>query len=369
MTRVFMTGGSLIIVFLIIASFMYSYSVINDSKKPILPSRPILSSNTTNKQCSPATRIVFLKTHKTGGSTVSSILARYAYKWNLKMPRYKSTTNRIAFNRDMMKSQSNLKILASHTIYNKPEMNFVFGNAIYITILREPSAQFESSFVFFEMAKELNIEHFENPIEEFMRVPNKYMRTPGFKQSLKTQNDQFRLLALPKSRYADKSFIQYKLKQLEFEFDLVLMNEYFDESLILLRKLLCWQFKDMLYISKKIRNKRTMMSRQLREKIRAWNSADVTLYNYFNQTFWRKVSEYGDSFSADLEHFIELKKETTEKCIGGYSDGLLRSPQIRQYLTPRENQFCANLIKDATVFMKLMDSKINTDILESLFLA
>lgn len=43
------------------------------------------------------------------------------------------------------------------------------------------------------------------------------------------------------NRNAMTQYINY----IENEFDLVLINEYFDESLILLRNLLCWDLQDI----------------------------------------------------------------------------------------------------------------------------
>jgi hypothetical protein len=39
-------------------------------------------------------------------------------------------------------------------------------------------------------------------------------------------------------------------QELSRDFQLVMLTEYFDESLVLLRRLLCWGVKDVLYIPK-----------------------------------------------------------------------------------------------------------------------
>ncbi|XP_033095834.1 galactose-3-O-sulfotransferase 3-like [Anneissia japonica] len=263
----------------------------------------------------------------------------------------------------MLEGQPNLKMLVSHTLYNRPEMDFVFGDAKYVTIIREPTAQFESAFFFFKMPQELHLEQFENPIEEFMRSPEKYKNTKGFIQHKKSLNDQFRVLGLPESKFSDEWFIRYKLKQLEFEIDLVMINEYFDESLILLKKTLCWQFDDILYLSKKVRSKsnQAVLTSTLKEKIRSWNSADVLLYEHFNQTFWRRISEYGNTFFDDLNKFRKMKVASNEKCVGSFfnrsMDGRpdVKLVKVKENLSEKDKQTCIGLNKDANDFMRIMD--------------
>ena len=52
----------------------------------------------------------------------------------------------------------------------------------------------------------------------------------------------------------NKSEVMKYIKELDKQFDLVLIAEYFDESLILLDELLCWPYKDLTYLKQ---NERT----------------------------------------------------------------------------------------------------------------
>ena len=51
------------------------------------------------------------------------------------------------------------------------------------------------------------------------------------------------------------------LRQLESEFSLVLITEYFDESLVMLKRIMCWQLDDILYIKQ---NQRLVKPRAVR---------------------------------------------------------------------------------------------------------
>ena len=55
-----------------------------------------------------------------------------------------------------------------------------------------------------------------------------------------------------KSKMADEEEVWNQIDNHAKSFDLVLIAERFDESLLLLKDLLCWNFEDILYI--KVRN-------------------------------------------------------------------------------------------------------------------
>ena len=43
---------------------------------------------------------------------------------------------------------------------------------------------------------------------------------------------------------------------------------------------------------------------ELAAKIKAWNQADVKLYDHFNKTFWKRVEAFGiDKLNTELETF------------------------------------------------------------------
>ena len=119
----------------------------------------------------------------------------------------------------------------------------------------------------------------------------------------------------------NKSATKRYINKLSREFDLMLITEYFDESLLLLRKLMCWSFSDILYVKQNARSKSngtSQLSESVKEKIRKWNAADVSLYRHFNETFWKKIKQYGPSFSHDLKYFRELLSRVYEFCVSDF---------------------------------------------------
>ena len=119
----------------------------------------------------------------------------------------------------------------------------------------------------------------------------------------------------------DDTYIATAISELDNYFDLVLLTDFFDESLILLKDMMCWGWEDIVYIKFKMRTEeaKSTITETLSERIKVWNKADVQMYDHFNQTFWRKVDVYGkDRLYQDLTTFQEEIKKAEKKCIERY---------------------------------------------------
>ena len=61
-------------------------------------------------------------------------------------------------------------------------------------------------------------------------------------------------LGLEHSSYSNEEKIQEFIDKLKKQLDLVLINEFIDESLVLLKRLLCWSLDDIIYLRHNVRN-------------------------------------------------------------------------------------------------------------------
>jgi len=145
---------------------------------------------------------------------------------------------------------------------------------------------------------------------------------------------------------------------LDKEFDLVLIMDYFDESLVMMKRMVCWEMDDILYVKlneRQDKEKATSLSTEVRENIRRWNKADVLLLNYFNATFWRKVTMVGTGFHKDLSAFRRRKQEIKQLCLNGsrlqntfrgkYVKGYTLRNDLNLSLVRKENDVLAYLRK------------------------
>ncbi|XP_071509583.1 galactosylceramide sulfotransferase-like [Diadema antillarum] len=291
-------------------------------------------------------RIVFVKTHKTGSSTVASIFQRYGYfnGLNFLVPNcshilagHQPFSIAKLQNISTFEYRRGFDLLTNHVRYSRTELDRVMPNATYVTIIRDPAAQFESSFYYFGMYK--YFPSGRDPIQSFLSHPNKKFRAMLNRSRSTTErrlmNQQLFDLGLELDDMQDDEAITSKIKQLDQEFDLVMISEFFDQSLLLLKKLLNLSFDDIRYFSKGVRSAsyRASMSDEVRGKIRAWNSADAKLYEHFNRTFWRRVKEYGSLFSDDLAELKRRQVRLKETCFAGTRtsdlDGRVLIPVLR----------------------------------------
>ncbi|XP_070546082.1 galactosylceramide sulfotransferase-like [Ptychodera flava] len=105
------------------------------------------------------------------------------------------------------------------------------------------------------------------------------------------------------------------LQRLNGELDLVMLLEYFDESLVLLKKTMCWNFEDIIYHSCKVHTKyQPPITNQMRDIITELSPTDIRLYNFFNDTFWRRVANYDGDFEADLAKLRSVQNAANVNC-------------------------------------------------------
>lgn len=327
------------------------------------------------RKCSPVDNVLFLKTHKTGGSTITNILNRYGDSKNLTfvLPRQKQLFTflwparfRLSYTAPLYNFGAN--ILCNHARFNKRPMNYLFPkkSSRYITILRDPTAQYESVFNFMHFAKPLGFKDEEDPLGTFLKFPPAFQEIkPLMKQTLAlhlVRNPMLFDLGLDFRYFQNVTAVERYFDFLENEFDLIMIMEHFDESLLLLKRLLCWEMKDILYFKlneRQDKQKRKFMSQEVTEDIKSWNKADFMLYQHFNRTFWKKVKAEGPSFQRELRVFRRKNKALTRSCLekGNFLDEAYTGVYVKGYSlkknVPKEKRkVCESMVKNEISYVK-----------------
>ncbi|XP_070566985.1 galactosylceramide sulfotransferase-like [Ptychodera flava] len=201
--------------------------------------------------------------------------------------------------------------IANHINYKREAMEYIIQGAKYITIIRSPYTHVRSRFFFF------------GPHKSFS---NASTDSEAFLAYLKWKNESYEQLG--RATWGENSLsmrfgiyrqnpkvLRENFQKLDEELDLVMLTEYFDESLILLRKLMCWSFEDIVFYPQKVdRTPHPPITSEMRDFIDKLSMADIQMYDYFNKTFWEKVKSYGDGFGEDLVKFRSIKRDVTENC-------------------------------------------------------
>ncbi|XP_065061503.1 galactosylceramide sulfotransferase-like [Rhopilema esculentum] len=326
------------------------------------------------QRCKPVENILFIKTHKTGSSTVTNILNRFGDLRELRMAIPSAGDYRFQWPSkfhwtfaDLLRLDGETaNIFCNHARYNREQMDVIMKkNTKYITILREPISQFVSSFHYFEIDKILGLRHHKNPIEEFLKDPDKYlyslsMRLGDLPDVMNLiQSGMMYDLGYDFLEFAHSQVVKNAIKKLENELDLVLILEYFDESLVLMMRQFCWDFDDILYIKMNaMKYKKRKLNSKTREQILKWNAADVALYKRFNQTFWDKIRKQGKEFWDDVAEFKRRNADVREICSPAEVEQkafrlnvTIKSLVLGQKVDRFHRSFCSKLMMDEVDYL------------------
>lgn len=151
------------------------------------------------------------------------------------------------------------------------------------------------------------------------------------------------------------------------KFDLIMISDYMDQSLILLKNELGWNIEDILYFSINKRfdfssflgfvspkttvtdrfhlttsgsslmndffrsnDSKPVLSNELKTKIRSWNLADSMLFDAVNSTFWAKIEKFGfDKMEMEVKNLRKLIDERMKFCVAEISV-LTKEEQLKQ---------------------------------------
>lgn len=354
-------------------AFAARLSEYNKSRKQdnvVLRNHFHFQEETSNTKCHPRTDVMFLKTHKTASSAVQNVLLRYANKADLTVGLSNTHDIRFHYGQKFQKdfvaaAERPINILCHHMVFNYPELQKVMPeNTSYITILREPSSLFESMFDYlhYDSTPFSRIKKKPSALEYWLNHTNQFFRGRNDGRFWWfAKNGVFFDMGYDNLSDDDK-YIEQAIAELDKVFDLVLISDYFAESMLLLKDHLCWSMEDILALKTNARDSaNTVLTDRVKKKIYEWNKADAAVYLHFNRTFWNKVAAYGhDRMQADLKILERMNTELQQNCIdgGAVSNKFIKDESNKVY-NPRgvvmkgynlkesskNNQTCINLLK------------------------
>ncbi|XP_030018516.1 galactose-3-O-sulfotransferase 3 [Sphaeramia orbicularis] len=285
------------------------------------------------------TNVAFLKTHKTASSTMQNLLFRFAERNNLTVALpVQACTHQFCYPHSFTSHFIHPhtlppNIITSHMRFNKGELQRVMPNdTIYVTILREPSSMFESLFTYYNQYCQSFKRVPNGSLEAFLEEPWRYYR-PEEKDSMYARNTLTFDLGGDKDHVAtDVGYARKFVAEVERVFSLVMIAEYFDESLVLLRHLLSWDLDDILYFKLNMRtpSSKRSLTPGLPAKIRAWNSLDAALYDHFNTSLWQQLSALGPAcVGREVQLLRRAQERLMRTCFGGQTPLLRSAAQIK----------------------------------------
>ena len=255
--------------------------------------------------CKPKRKIGFLKTHKCASSSIQNVLMRFVIKNKLNVvlpgktnlnffghdPKYErgeNNTKSVKFNRKMLENtkweQAHLPydVFLCHTQWDHDEISHVLndnGDAFYFSLLREPVAMFRSFWDFYKLHDDYKMsleEYATKYIAKEIKYKNKTRRSRGYNQMLTDFGMDFEqihpnpLLGV-KDKDGVKNVLNY-IKQIDRNFDLIILTgkAYYEDSIILLKHALCWNYEDIIGVKQNVmkKSKKSSMSNRAKTNIK-----------------------------------------------------------------------------------------------------
>ena len=285
--------------------------------------------------CTEKHNLVFLKVHKTGSSTIANILQRFGHFRNLNFALPNKTAGQLRYNYfggvgETLKpdgiipsklGSKRYNILYNHVIFSRKHFLRIFpkNETVYVTMVRQPVNQFLSALLFFLHDKILdaamnNITYYLKNISAY-EPENPYLSFTNNRQALD--------LGFPTSKVRDEKYASSYVKLIDRMFDLVLITEYFDESLIILKRKMCWNFKDILYMRKNKAYQKFdfQLSSEDKKILKEWAVADHVLYEHFYHKFHVILKQ--EPSIMDETHYFKIVLNKTQKFCNNSSSARL----------------------------------------------
>eukprot|EP00058_Branchiostoma_floridae_P002579 XP_002588067.1 hypothetical protein BRAFLDRAFT_83066 [Branchiostoma floridae] len=280
--------------------------------------------------CEPQQNVAFVKVHKAGSTTVQSVFLRYGYSHNLTVmlpggrnPASFSWPDNPSPGDAYPVSGGVYNILTHHARYHPETIQARMPpDTFRVAIMRHPIDHLKSMFNYKHLNTKYKLDPL-NPIQIFLENVTNYAETDMYNKFYNghwpTKNFQSYVLGFDHLRDVGDEETEQHFREVTKDVPFVLILEHLDESLVVLKRTLCWSVTDILYDwtarnYRKVYYKSSSLSQLAMENHRKWSSIDYTLYEHYNRTLWEEVAKGGEDFALELEHFRKMNSNVNEHC-------------------------------------------------------
>lgn len=318
--------------------------------------------------CYPAKNVVFLKTHKTASSSVQNIFLRYADEKNLTVAVPTNRNEQLfsllqPFQKEMVTGvpweNLGFNILCHHMVFNSPAIHSVMPkDSIFISIVRDPVNLFESLYEYCELEDfyKMNIEEYARNTKNNSFKPKLQARSNGM-----GRNQMLYDFGVRPSYFSNPVKIQEAIEHLDSYFDFVMIAEHFDESIVILRHILCWELDDVisLTINARIDSYKNNLSDEAIKNLKEWNWGDKIVYDHYLHKFEETVNDIGKKqVEYEVEELRKRREEWMDYCVEkkvqarNLTAYKIWSNKVSGYeIKPNvKNQTCENLVKPESYY-------------------
>ncbi|XP_060593024.1 galactose-3-O-sulfotransferase 2-like isoform X2 [Ruditapes philippinarum] len=290
--------------------------------------------NKSNLKLKPSTHIAFLKVHKTASSTAQNVFLKFGDENNLTfvLAHTKGESgwlNVISYTNSVTNTNvvppppgKHYDLLCCHVIYDRKSFEAILPpDTEYIGIVREPISRFQSAVKYFSPNFILRLPG-KTPLSIYAKNPLAF--EPENPRNSQTNNRMATEFGFPTELFPGKELngsqtdIDKYLSKLDKEFKFIIISEKFEESMVIMKRLLNWHTKSILYLDKnvggKITNTRKILPPENIEDIRKFLYLDTAVYNFAMRRFNKYVEDAGKEFSDEVENFKSLREKVITYC-------------------------------------------------------
>ncbi|KAL6972286.1 Galactose-3-O-sulfotransferase, partial [Sarracenia purpurea var. burkii] len=234
-----------------------------------------------------------------GGTTIQNVLLRFAIMNSLDVMSIVHHTYYWPFS-DSSIIPSNrtpngkYHILAHHTRYTSKLKSYQYPDTPMTTMLRHPATLFQSLYVFFRMERSTGMS-----FPQFLNATKKPERIWGFYSQIayRGYNQMSVDLGFDLQQNQNATAINEFIDKIDREFDLVLIMEHMEESLVLLANLMGWPLEYVAFLKVNARVEGSdsySLTLQDKTTLLDLNPIDALLYDHFLKKFRKCVHQYGE---------------------------------------------------------------------------
>lgn len=283
------------------------------------------------------------------------------------------------------------------------------ADTYYFTIIRDPVALAESSFAYYkEVAPAFRK---AKGLGDFADDPKRYY-DPRLRNNHYARNLLWFDFGMDHNANFSLALAQRGKAMVHQAFKLILVSEYFDQSMILLRHALCWPLDAVVSFSLNARQQKPSgiggisgswmgkaaaaagvggrggrmqakpppnlsLTEEQREKLRQWNALDWYLYKAFNRTFWEEIDRFGHAQMEQEVALLRIRREDLarvclrdggkpveahrirDKNIRPFQSGLVKilGYELRPGLDNATRTACLRMIRPEIQYKDLLDAK------------
>ena len=267
--------------------------------------------------------IGFVKVHKAASSTMQNMFFRFGMKRGLTFvftnhPNYFSRVRTSHLPLVKPTKRTGYDIICTHGVFNKSIYSALLpGDTVYLAIVRQPLDLFISSLNYYNQPG-LRLDYIArtpgNKLQNLIRHPEVYDKSLfSYTRNLLARDLGFTALV-----QNDTVAIMNKLNTLGETLKLVMLVEYFDESLVLMKRYLGWTLHDILYISNNVYQKNGYSLKDITpadvEKFKQRNYLDYYVYDFFYKKFWAQFEHETDNIHGEVLHFKRILMKLKTFC-------------------------------------------------------